>query len=352
MNYTNSEISKLALDQLSPDKLGRAVEAFNGFAKLFGRASLEKVFKGVQSPAIVLEVLCLWEDWFLVKELKGSEEILKRWKLEFNEGSISAEIRVVAHLIRMQAEVELFPQVGKRFSDIRFRTNCDWIYGEVSHRAISRVRKRGSEILRRVAAAAAKAVGNKHGKVAILRDLEDNEVERLVAWLGCLSDCEEMYLDDFAVFRTGSISSTMDQEENLVELVPKPRLFATYLSNLENQTFLKGTACMAISDRSAQEMLETEAAQLPRSHPGIVFLDVSSMIGSHAEWHHLIQRRLQPNINTRISGVLLFQTRLYHEGPGTEGSLILNPYARNPLPAPVIPLLQGLVDRQHRKSIP
>ncbi len=351
MNYTKAEISKFALDQLPPHKLRQAVEAFDGFAKLFGKPWLEEIFQGVQSPVLVLHVLSLWEDWSLIKELKGSEEILKRWKSGINKAGVQAEIRVVAHLVGMQVKIELFPQVGNRFSDFRFRANSEWIYGEVSHRGISKVRKRGTEILGRVAAAAAKAIEDKHGKVAILRDLEDDEVERLISWLDSLSDCEEARLDDFTVFRASSISSTMDQDEPLTQFVPKPRLFSTYLSKPDDHTFLKGTACMCISDRSAQEILETEAAQLPRSHPGIVFLDVSSMIGSYAEWYPLIQRRLQPCINTRISGVLLFQIWLGQDGPMMEGSLLLNRYARNPLPASVVPLLQSMISPQRSEPI-
>ena len=351
MNYTESEISKLALDQLSPDKLRRAVEAFNGFAKLIGKPWLEEMFQGVESSVLVLQVLSLWEDWSLVKGLRGSEEILKRWKSGINEAGVWAEIHVVAHLIGMRAKVELFPQVGNRVSDLRFRANSEWIYGEVSHRGISKVRKRGGEILGRAAAAAAKAIENKHGKVAILRDIEDGEIERLILWLDSLSDCEEAQLEDFAVFRAGSISNTVDQDESFIQLVSKPMLFSTCLSKPDDHTFLKGTACMCISDRSAQEMLETEAAQLPRNHPGIVFLDLSSLVGGYAEWCPLIQRRLQPCINTRISGVLLFQTWLGRDGPMTEGSLLLNPYARNPLPKAVAPLLQWMISPQHSESI-
>ncbi len=59
-------------------------------------------------------------------------------------------------------------------------------------------------------------------------------------------------------------------------------------------------------------------------------------------WSPLIQRRLQQRINTRISGVMLFQSVLTRDGPDYDGRLIVNRYAKNPLPKKVIGLLRGM----------
>ena len=53
-------------------------------------------------------------------------------------------------------------------------------------------------------------------------------------------------------------------------------------------------------------------------------------------------KKIQPSINTRISGVMLFQSVLYRDGPVLEGHLIINRYAKNPLPKKVIVLLRGM----------
>jgi hypothetical protein len=343
MHYTRSEISELALGQLTSEKLIQAVDAFNGFAELFGKPWLDKKFQGVRSTALVMYVLSLWEDWSLVKGLTRSEKVQKRWRKGIDEEGVQAELRVVAYLVSMHAEVDLFPQVSNRFCDFRYRADSRWIYGEVSRRGISKVRRKRTEILHQLALAAARAVKGKHGKVAILRDLDDDEIRHIISWLGSFDDREEARLNDLVVFRAGSIDSTMDQDESLIQLVPKPRLFATYLSRPNDHTFLKGTACICVSDQSAQEILKDEAAQLPRDHPGVVILDLSSVIGGHTEWSPLIQRRLQPTINTRISGVLLFQIALNSTGPTTQGCFLINQYARNPLPAQAIALFQGVV---------
>ena len=110
MIYTKSEINELSFGQLTPEKLQQAVKAFNGFAELFGKAWLDKEFYGRKSAYLVLNVLSLWEDWSIVKGLSKSEEIPKRWKSGIGELGVTSEIRVIEHLVSMQAKVELFPK--------------------------------------------------------------------------------------------------------------------------------------------------------------------------------------------------------------------------------------------------
>ena len=196
--------------------------------------------------------------------------------------------------------------------------------------------------MHQIASAASRAIDGKHGKVAILRDLVDDELERTISWLYSLSECNEASLEDFAVFRTGAMGSTIDQDQSLVSLVPQPRFFATSLSANHGNITHKGSAGICISDQSAQDVLEAEASQLSRDDPGVVFLNISKVLGGITEWSPLIQRRLQPSINTRISGVMLFQSVLYRDGPVLEGHLIINRYAKNPLSKKVIVLMRGM----------
>jgi hypothetical protein len=348
VNYTKSEIDDLAFGRLTPEKLQQAVEAFHGFINLFGKPWLDKVFQGIRSTDIVLKVVSLWEDWCEIRGLSKSEKILKRWKSGIYDGGVISEIQVMAHLVRMKAEVELFPKVGNRCPDLRFRKNSQWVYCEVSHRGISKVRKRVEEILHQVASAAGKAIDGKHGKVAILRDLADGELESLISWLGSLSDYRQTKLNDLAVFRTCDMGGTMDQDD--LKLVPTPRLCATSLNATDGHISQKGSACMCISDRSAQGILETEAAQLPRDYPGVVILDLSTVIEGCTEWSPLVQRRFQPNINTRISGVLLFNITLNRNGPKIEGNLLINHHSRNQLPGNVARILEGMVTTKRGES--
>ena len=342
--FKTAEIKELGLAQLSAQQVAGVLASFNGFVRLFGKPWVSNIFGNVKSPPLVLYVASVWEDWRAVSGLAGAGEIIKRWRNGFLEAGVRSELCVVANLLRNGATVELFPSVGNRHCDLRFCMDSPWVYGEVSQRGLSSIRKQCSKTLSKVAAAAASVSTGKHGMVTLLDDFEYDDIEDLLAWLDKLKDCDQAMFGAKAVFRAKNINSTMSNENDFVAMVSEPKFYSTYFSARDGCIVLKGSACISVPDRAAQELIETEAAQLPRDYPAVVFLDLSSVIGrqvgGRGEWQGLIERRLQPNLNTRISAVVLFQTGLSAEGPETASSLILNRHARNPVPDSVVSILQ------------
>jgi hypothetical protein len=340
MHYSRSEIEELGIEQLSQVQIEEAFEAFNGFAEIFGRAWIEAYFGSSNSPLLVSNIVSLWEDWSAVKELEGASKLLDRWKQGVYEQGVSAELRVVAHFSRVGVEVELFPQVGSRVCDFRFRLADDWVYAEVSRRGVSEVLRRRSDILEKVAQASANAVDGMHGKTAILRDLDEEEVEHLLSWLSTSRSQGRATRDDLAVFIADSIDSGTN---DIDQLVSEPRLYCTRGIINNHRIVQRGTACLSMSDEAIQEAFKTEVSQLPRDQPAMVFLDVSGVVGGYKACCSTIQRRLQPNINTRVSAVTLYQVASGGDGPEINGALLLNQYARNPLSESEIGLVRSFV---------
>jgi len=342
MNYTEVEVNALAHNALSPSQLERATRAFNGIADLFDRVWIEKFLNNSFGRPHVMHLTSLWENWLDVRDLQGADELHRKWSLGAYREGVEAELFVIANLRRWGAKVELFPPVNNRVADCRFRLDSDWVYGEVSQRGISKVRSDARVILGRVATAASAVISGKHGYVAIFRVPDSSELERITSWLENIKDDEETRLDDLALFFTDSIDSSVHDEGRLAELVPEPRYFNTYLK-MDPAAPAKGTACMGVSDENAGKVLRDEAAQLPKDGPGVVFLDVSGIIGGVKEWSPLIQRRFQPNINTRISAVALYETGLTVAGPKYEGQILVNPFAKNALIQSLIYPLQSAI---------
>ena len=88
---------------------------------------------------------------------------------------------------------------------------------------------------------------------------------------------------------------------------------------------------LPFEDRRAEQILTTEARQLPTGAPGVVIVDLNDAGGGWNVWEGLIRRRFQPAIHTRISGVVLFMSGVE---PGTAGErlqfyvkVISNPHA-------------------------
>ncbi len=332
MSYTRSELEELGLRQLSAAELDQALEAFNGFCQDFGRPWLEGYTKRALSPHLVLAVVTLWEDWSLLKGLPGWGQLAQRWRAGVEEQGVKTEVRVVAALLRERARVELFPHAANSVQDFRYRVSDAWVYAEVSKRDVSEVVRSGELMLSQVADAAAEAVPGRHGKVAVLRELTEQEVNRLLGWLRSLGAEGRKDFQDIAAFDTDTLESGIGRHDALFDRVGIPKLFSTKVSLLQGGVGARGSACAQISDTAAQEILKREAAQLPREGPGIVWLDVSTIVGGIDEWVPLIQRRFQPSINRRISAVVLFSTVIGSGGLKTTWQLLSNPNARTPIP--------------------
>jgi hypothetical protein len=60
------------------------------------------------------------------------------------------------------------------------------------------------------------------------------------------------------------------------------------------------------TDDRAEEILKTEAKQLPKDGSGLVMINVSPSPKETPVWVSLVERRFQPKIHTRVSGVCVF----------------------------------------------
>lgn len=340
--FSNAEVAALGIDQLSPAELDAALEAFNGFAALFSKEWVLKVFRGAQSPIFVRAIVGMWKDWLELAKKPNADQILTRWRQGFFEAGIQAEIVVMARLARAGAQVELFVKTGNRVPDCKATIKNESIFLEISQRGISEIRKRANKILHEFANAAAEARPGLHGKVAILTMTGDAELERAKTWLRAGPD-DGSHLDNLVAFHTGSFDEP-NPTGVLESHVPAPRMFSTTIKHGADGVHQRGTAVLGISDRGAQALLESEASQLPQEEGGVVVLDISAVIGGINEWTPLIRRRFQPQINRRISAVLLLSRALAAEGPVIESALLVNPHARNPLSADCRELLQRMLD--------
>jgi len=343
MAFSVEEIQELGLGQLTSAELAEAFEAFNGFAFLLGRDWLESFFRGMQSARFVRSIIVLWRDWRAISRLPKTKRLLDRWRVGLNEGGVATEVRVFARVLRTGAEIELFPAANNHVQDCRFRTgpSSPWIYVEASARGLSQVLEYSSQVLQRVAAAAADAQPGMHGKVAILRTPSPEEVDRIVAWLRGYPTTGNR-LEGLAEFYTDMIESPSSPDDFLEQRVPRPALNCAHIASLDSFK-KKGTARLAITDAGADNTLKAEAAQLPDDEVGVVVLDVSRVVGGHQEWAPLIQRRFQPSLHTRVSAVVLMQSSLTANGPAVTGRVLLNAYAKRPIPMDVFPVLESLI---------
>ena len=104
------------------------------------------------------------------------------------------------------------------------------------------------------------------------------------------------------------------------------------------------------TDMRAEDMLAAEAKQLPTNAPGMVMIQTSGAVGAMKAWRALVQNRFQPTIHTRVSAVCLFTSSVNATESGEkwqpECKLVLNPYARHPLPGWIVDQLEQFPSRE------
>ena len=301
-------------------------------------------FRSAKATLFVLRLTSAWQDWRLVRGLKGAEEISKKWRPEFTEHGILLEVQVAAALIRMQAEVELFPSVGVRVPDLRFRLCSiypEWIYVEASKRGVSEVMETAQRILRKVSEAVRAAMPRRHGKVALLRFLNDEELAELTAWFGTVGEpSERTRLKDYAFFVADPIETPCDSAPNIFDEIAPPKFYCTSLQSGTNG-LRKATAGIQVTDDAGKRILYAEAQQLPKDRPGIVILDLATVPGGVKEWATLITQRLQTNLNRRINGVILARDIRTAKEPDPSTRLVKHPNPRTPFPEEILVRLEA-----------
>lgn len=353
MQYSKETILRIAYGQLTPDELDRAGVAIDGFVTLFGKSWIDNYFRldefnrsvqGVtDDPAWleehfrvgslpILDIVSYWEDWCLLRDKEGAEKTLKRWKNKVSAEGVVSEIFIAAHLVRASTEVELEPVLNN---------GNEWVYVEVSRRGEpteSQAKTRAEYIRQKAAKAAAHVVSGLLGTVVILRESNDEEVEKILSWLGTIQDPGEQKLDDLAVFFTGlpgqSFPGDLDRVFQLMKGV-KPS------SSYCDDTGL-GMAWFDIRDNMHLKITKDEREQLPEDKEGIVFINASGVVGF--KWlPDLAQEVFQMPESAQISGLVFF--RILHAGEGrrVEWHVPLNPHTKNPLGPRAKKLLQDVL---------
>lgn len=144
-----------------------------------------------------------------------------------------------------------------------------------------------------------------------------------------------MRFKDYAYFVADPIETPSDSDPNVFDEIAPPKFYCTSLQSGPNG-FKKGTAGIQVTDDAADRILSAEAQQLPKGGPGIVVLDLTSVIGGVKEWGPLIARRLQPNLNRRINAVILVADIRTTKGPDPSTLVLEHPNPRTPFPEDIL----------------
>ena len=304
MSYSKSEIKELSLKQFSESQLKRALEAFNGLAKLFGREFVNEIIGNAKVPSLVMYITETWENYKLVEPLKKSEEIVKRWKEGFYKNGIIQELDIFAHLVRCGIVPDLFPSVGAKKADCKINLNKQIIYIEVTHRDLSKRMEKLIGISNKIHKSVEEIFRKRSNRVRmeILRLPDnENELKKVINWLQNMRNKNQGKLDGLVCF---SFEEKIEGGQLLsIDFGPTVR----------------------------EDIIPSKSEQLPEDSPGIICFDTSVVGQDFKDWIKSVERIFQSDHYERLSAIFLYNKPLTNKKTIINGCSINSPFARYPI---------------------
>ncbi|MFJ1973104.1 hypothetical protein ACIO93_31045 [Streptomyces sp. NPDC087903] len=324
------------------------VGAFNGVVSHFGRPWIDasRTTNGaVESGALpTLSIVTLGQRLESLAGAVNPDGLLR--KLRERQPDASAEITAI-HLVRSGASdvaLELEPPGlipgGNRNPDFRIKQgNSDWTCIEVKQASTSQARAQAESGLHRLSTS---LIGDLSGKftleVFFKREPTPDEVEEVAAQIISLhSDRgteETVLINGLGTLYWNDRTPGSLEVDDHAEPRTRVNIMATNMVAGVVQSDI--VVRWPFADARAQVFLDSARKQLPTNVPGLVMVDVSGALGAMKTWRAVIERRFQPAMYTRVSGVCLFSSAVHLTDSGhewrPETQLIRNPHARIALP--------------------
>jgi hypothetical protein len=339
-DWVGGEVAALAA---SADSV---VAAFDRTERALGREWIEKsrisLGNVVRGVVPTLRIVCMGQKLAVLENVIDPARLLER----IRNGDSSAEGELTAiYLLRSRnpdVAVELYPKVGEREADFRVRAPDEqlWTYVEVTQLSESEAHDRTREIMQRIATVI-KSIPLTFALEMFLRRMPtEPEIGEILAKVPELCSRSGKQHEELS----NSLGFLFLNHSEPGEVVTHAHAGEENVSRLGMANVITGpgeprrhiSVRMAFSDDRAKSMLDAEAPQLAKDAPGLIMAGVRRATGAMNTWEPLLQRRFQPAMHTRVSGVCLWAGGLYTTSKGQdeflEPKLIVNPHARFPLP--------------------
>ncbi|MBZ5509316.1 MAG: hypothetical protein LAO78_27985 [Acidobacteriia bacterium] len=246
------------------------------------------------------------------------------------------------HLFRSAhptSPVELYPEADGRVADFRIRVeNAPWTTVEVTQPEASAEKQRLQKILARFTDALSNLKNQCVLEIVFNREPTEDEIQVLCNRLPefcVLEGPQQAKLVDDIGFLFLNQSPVNQLIENVIpgkKNIPMTGVVMFVGGGPDGGPHHQVVVRIPFTDDRAEDILRDEAKQVPKDDQGLVMIDVSHANGSFESWASVFQRRFQPNMHTRVSGVCLFEGGMRPLERGYEWlvktQLLTNPYAK------------------------
>jgi hypothetical protein len=283
----------------------------------------------------------------------GCDDLIER--LMKNDSAASEEATAV-HLLRSRqpnTELEIAPKVkvGNRYRrpDFRLRKVGEpWIYVEVTKLNESTASIQIERLLQRVAERVITVDQAFLLEIVFNRDPTASEEEEVLAQAKAACNAADGHRKDVGDFASILVRSG-DPSVVVPSLIPddnRPRMAISRSLVGDGQPNRQMVVRIPFQDQRAEDILRTEAKQLPRNECSIVMVNVNRQPSAFESWSERVPERFTAGQHTRVAAVVLFM----HSTTATANGLvwipfvklIANPHARIPLPSWITDTVDGI----------
>ncbi len=335
-------LSKADVLALAPDLVVAAVDRVE---RVLGSEWIESEISSGKGIAPTMRIIGMGLRLVSLENLAQSEELITHLR----RGDQNAESELAAiHLIHSydpSMQLELHPAVGTRKADFRVRRMDDeqWTTVEVTQPNTSQEQQRVQRILRRLTSAFEKIEHPFSLEILFRREPSDDEVEvlcnRLPEFCQLTGQQRAELVDGMGYLFLNYVEIGKLLLCEVEELADTPMIGVTafFGGGSSGGPHHQVSVRIPFTDERAEEILDYEARQLPKSGLGLVMIDLPTSPKELRGWVSLIERRFQPQIHTRVSGVCLFSGGMVPVGDRydwlLQTKLLTNPHAKFQLPS-------------------
>lgn len=294
--------------------------------------------------AAILRVLWFAERAQVIYDGINSAHLIDRLRA----GDVAADSELTGiHVLRSEnrdTTLEIGPavQVGSRVRKPDFRIakqSAAWTHVEVTALHRSNASQQVQAVLAKIADRVMSSPDSFVLEIVFSRIPNDEEIDALVARAAQeirSLEPRRVEFSDFAglIFKAVATATTVSPTPS--EAIPVPMYAIARTFQGPDQATKQVLATMPFSDQRAEDVINSEAQQLPKDTPGLIMVDVTAQPTALSSWEALAVRRFTPTQHTRVGGIILF---MHATQPTAQGlawlphvKLIRNPYARLPLP--------------------
>ena len=242
------------------------------------------------------------------------------------------------HSMKVEIEPELIVNGRKKAPDLRVEINSNWVYVEVVSPNFSEQVQESYQILARISDITRDLKPDTLVEVYLFRDPSEEEI--LLVIEKCKEVANDFSMQEIDFDGLAKIYVSSNNEERLPHFAPamqekRPILVMIGFRQTNENGIVHSSRVIAkipITDERAQTILSDKSRQLSRTDPGVIVIDVSDVPSGFKRWPYLISNRLQPNLNRRITAVLVVENHVSGNRMTTAKKLIKHPNPLHQLP--------------------